>query len=227
MLIDAIPVAAGAAAPTNVSDGAQPCAAGDVTCAVAASAVDVDAVLARWLDEARAGRRTARSVSAVLERLRAAEHERAMKLGKKRIRRMNASSIFQGVVGIAAAALSAVAGGAGIAATSAAQGAAQGASQGVSAAVRKMRILQTASQVGSALIDKAGPQADPYSHQAERLALRREAAQARTATQEGLVQLTQEHIRAVEETVHRAVDILDRCQNASAAAGRIALTRSA
>ncbi len=149
------------------------------------------------------------------------ERERAARLARRRVNAMKASAVLQGIVGIAAAALSAVSGGAGIAVGSIAQAGTQTAS----VLVHNARILQVASDVGSSVLSSAGPHADPFAHRAESLALGRDAADARAGTQESLGRLSAEHTQAVMETVRRAVEILDRCHDAADGASRIALSR--
>jgi hypothetical protein len=197
----------------------------DILSTETASSMDVESVLASYLAEARDASRTAKSVTSLVDRLRAQERSRSMRLGKKRIARLKASSIIQGLVGIAASALSAVSGGASIAAASAAQSASAAGTAAVQAATRAPKLLQIASDAGSTLLSTAGPHVDPAKHEAERLSLAREAADARAETQEGFVRLSSEHQQAVDSIIRRATEILDRCQSATDTTARIALTR--
>ncbi|MBW2262164.1 MAG: hypothetical protein JRG91_09345 [Deltaproteobacteria bacterium] len=199
-----------AAAP---SSGSRPAAA-DVMCAGSASPADVEAFLARYLEGIRSERRTARSVSSVMETLRAMESEKALKKGRRRARRLRASAVFQGVVSMAAAALSAVSAGMGA-------GAAQAAS---SATSRAFKAVGTATRLGSEVVGKVGPHLDPQKQRAESLALSRDAALARAKEQESFGRLANGHAEAVEAARRRVVEIMDRCNAARDAAGRAALS---
>jgi hypothetical protein len=174
----------------------------------------VEAVIARYLEQVRAEGRTARSVAGVMERLRAMEQERALRKGRRRARRLRASAVFQGVVGIAASALSAVSAGTSIAATNAAQGAAQA-----------CRAASAAAKVGSSVLSKAGPHVDPHKHRAESLSLGRDAARARADEQESFTRAASQHRQALEVLERRVVEIMDRMGEALDAGGRAALSR--
>ena len=185
----------------------------DVLCAGAASPADVETFLARYLEGLRAERRTARSVSAVMERLRAMESERALEKGRRRAKRLRASAVFQGVVQMAAAALSAVSAGMGA-------GAAQAAS---SATERAFKAAGTAARIGSEAVGKAGPHLDPHKQRAESLALSRDASRSRAGQQESFGRLSAAHADAVEAARRRVVEIMDRCGAVQDAAARSAL----
>ncbi len=185
----------------------------DHTCAGTASPADVEVFLARYLEGIRAERRTARSVSSVMETLRTMESERALKKGRRRARRLRASAVFQGVVQMAAAALSAVSAGMGA-----------GAAQAASAATeRAFKAAGTAARIGSEVAGKAAPHVDPHRVRAESLALGRDAARSRAGEQEAFGRLSSSHAEAVEAARRRAVEIMDRCGAASDAAARAAL----
>lgn len=198
--------------PASAPAGRTP-AARDHTCAGAASPADVEALLARYLEGIRAERRQARSVSSVMESLRAMESDRALEKGRRRARRLRASAVFQGVVQMAAAALSAVSAGAGAGAAQAASAATQ----------RACRAVGTAARIGSEVAGKVGPHLDPHRQRAESLALSRDAARARAGEQEALSRLSGSHAEAVEAARRRAVEIMDRCGAAADAAARSAL----
>ena len=184
-----------------------------VTCAGAASPADVETVLARYLEGLRAERRSARSVSSMMETLRAVESDRALEKGRRRARRLRASAVFQGVVQLAAAALSAVSAGMGA-------GAAQAAS---SATGRAFTAAGAATRVASEVVGKAGPHLDPHRQRAESLGLSRERARSLASEQEALGRLASGHVEAVEAARRRVVEIMDRCGAACDAAARSAL----
>jgi hypothetical protein len=177
----------------------------------------VEAFLARYLEGIRAERRQARSVSSVMQSLRAMENERALEKGRRRARRLRASAVFQGVVQMAAAALSAVSAGMGA-----------GAAQAASAATeRACKAAGTAARIGSQVAGKVGPHLDPHRQRAESLALSRDAARARAGQQESFGRLSSSHAEAVEAARRRVVEIMDRCTAASDAAARSALSSRA
>lgn len=177
------------------------------TPATPASVADVEALLAGYIEDARATSRVARSVESVLERLRAAEKRRALRLGKKRASRILASAVFQGLVGIASAALSGVSAGLGSAATSGSR-----------------RIGQAAVKVGAKVLDTAAPPLDPFRIAAGRLETRRDAAAARADEQEGFARSASDHVQAVEAMQRRVVEIMDRCARSAQSAGSVALS---
>jgi hypothetical protein len=189
----------------------------DLVTAGPASPADVEWVIARYVEGLRSQGRTARSVAAVMDRLRVMDERRARRLGRRRAGRLLASSVFQGVVQMAASALSAVGAGLGAAAGQAASGAGRAASGAGRAA--------SAARIGSQVMARAAPHLDPARHAAGRLDLAREAARASADEQEGFVSDASDHVRTIRHLEQRALEIMDRCAAAADAGARTALCR--
>jgi len=164
-----------------------------------ASLPDVEAVIARYIEGVRAESRTARSVSMILDELRAAEQRRAIRLGMRRARSLCASAVFRGILGLASAAATAVSS---VSSVSVARVAAAS-SKGCDAA--------------SVIFDVAGRRAD-------RLDVDRAAASATSDEQERYGRLASSHCALVEESRRRALDVLERCSATMDSARRAAIS---